>query len=283
MPMLSKDRNGERNVTLELTGVSHAYVGVRGARLALEGLNLAVGTGEFVSLVGPSGCGKTTVLSLLAGLFPPSRGRVLLSGQPVRGPSARIGYMLQQDYLFPWRTIRDNVLIGFDIAGNRNAGASEAADALLAELGLPDAGGRYPHELSGGMRQRAALARTLIAGPDVLLLDEPFSALDMTIKLQLEDLVWETLRKLGKTAVLVTHDLAEAAAMSERVVVLVADPGTIADVVDVPAELRRLKPTEARKAQGFNALFDRLWKRIGRDGGGAEEGGGVGDGEVPQE
>ena len=127
------------------------------------------------------------------------------------------------------------------------------------------------------MRQRAALARTLVAGPDVLLLDEPFSALDMTIKLQLEDLVWETLRRLGKTAVLVTHDLAEAAAMSERVVVLAADPGRIADVVDVPAEIRRLKPTEARKAEGFHALFERLWKGNGLSG--SEGGGDVGDGE----
>ncbi|HUC90647.1 MAG TPA: ABC transporter ATP-binding protein [Paenibacillus sp.] len=275
--MQSKHRNGARNVMLELTGVSHAYVGAHGARLAVEGFNLAIGAGEFVTLVGPSGCGKTTVLNLLAGLFPPSRGRVLLSGKPVTGPSAKIGYMLQQDYLFPWRTIRDNVLVGFDIAGKRSAEAAAAADGLLAELGLPDSGGRYPHELSGGMRQRAALARTLVAGPDVLLLDEPFSALDMTIKLQLEDLVWETLRRLGKTAVLVTHDLAEAAAMSERVVVLAADPGRIADVVDVPAEIRRLKPTEARKAEGFHALFERLWKGNGLSG--SEGGGDVGDGE----
>src|SRR5690606_26194762 len=125
-------------------------------------------------------------------------------------------YMLQQDYLFPWRTIRDNALIGREIAGTRSTDATRHVEELLDELGLAGTAGRYPHELSGGMRQRAALVRTLATEPDVLLLDEPFSALDMHIKLQLEDLVWETLRRHGKTAVLVTHDLSEAAAMSSE-------------------------------------------------------------------
>jgi len=256
---------------LQLQNVSHAYVGHQGARLAIHDVNLSIAGGEFVSLVGPSGCGKTTVLSLLAGLFPPSRGNVLLGGKPVTGPTSRIGYMLQQDYLFPWRTIRDNALIGYEIKGNRTAAATARVEGLLDELGLAGTAGRYPHELSGGMRQRAALVRTLATEPDVLLLDEPFSALDMHIKLQLEDLVWETLRQRGKTAVLVTHDLAEAAAMSDRIVVLAASPGRVHTVFDVPEAVRTAHPTAARKQEGFDKLFDRLWDIIDdREGGGAD-------------
>jgi NitT/TauT family transport system ATP-binding protein len=255
---------------LQLNDVSHAYVGNQGARLAVEDVSLAVADGEFVSLVGPSGCGKTTLLSLLAGLFPPSKGSVLLGNKPVNGPTSRIGYMLQQDYLFPWRTILDNALIGYEIAGKRTAAAAVRVEGLLAELGLAGTSGQYPHELSGGMRQRAALVRTLATEPDVLLLDEPFSALDMHIKLQLEDLVWETLHRHNKTAVLVTHDLAEAAAMSDRVVVLGASPGRIHTVFEVPEAIRAARPTEARKQKGFDDLFDRLWAIIDeREGGGA--------------
>lgn len=268
------DEGGDAmDIMLKLSGVSHAYVGPEGAALAVEGLDLAVAAGEFVSLVGPSGCGKTTILSLLAGLLAPSRGTIEAAGSPVTGPSARIGYMLQQDYLFPWRTIRDNALLGFEIAGRRTADAERRVLALLDELGLAGTAGRYPHELSGGMRQRVSLVRTLAGEPDVLLLDEPFSALDMHIKLQLEDLVWGTLRKRGKTAVLVTHDLSEAIAMSDRVVMLAASPGRIRRVLRVPDSIRAAAPTAARKAPEFNAMFDRLWALLhaGREGGGGHD------------
>ncbi|ALS27908.1 spermidine/putrescine ABC transporter ATP-binding protein [Paenibacillus sp. 32O-W] len=249
---------------LELIDVSHVYVNDQGASLAVEQLNMAVRPGEFVALVGPSGCGKTTILSLLAGLLFPTRGSVLLAGVPVTGPSPQVGYMLQQDYLFPWRTIRDNAAIGLEIAGRRTKAALEAVDRLLEELGLSGAGGRYPHELSGGMRQRVALARTLATEPEVMLLDEPFSALDLHIKLQLEDLVQETLRRRGKTAVLVTHDLAEAAAMSDRVIVLGKQPGRILRELDIPEELRSASPTEARKQPGFQEVFEELWSELNR-------------------
>jgi NitT/TauT family transport system ATP-binding protein len=246
------------DVMLRLSGVSHAYVGPGGAALAVDGLDLEVAAGEFVSLVGPSGCGKTTILSLMAGLFEPTRGTVELAGERVSGPNPRIGYMLQQDYLFPWRNIRDNALIGFEIAGKRGPDAERRVDGLLAEFGLASAARRYPHELSGGMRQRAALVRTLAREPDVLLLDEPFSALDLLIRLQLEDLVWETVRGRGVTAVLVTHDLEEAAAMSDRVVILDASPGRIRTVLDVPASIRARQPSEARWEPDFGPLFHRL-------------------------
>ncbi|OXM16495.1 ABC transporter ATP-binding protein [Paenibacillus herberti] len=250
---------------LELRSVSHVYVGRQGASLAVEDMSLMVARGEFISLVGPSGCGKTTVLSLLAGLFPPASGQILMGGRPVEKPSAKVGYMLQQDCLLPWRTIRDNAALGLQIGGVSTAQAHAAAERLLEEVGLAGTGTRYPGELSGGMRQRVALARTLAPNPEVLLLDEPFSALDMHIKMQLEDLVQATLRKLGKTAVLVTHDLAEAAAMSDRVLVLGRDPGHIRTELQVPEELRVLPPTEARKHPAFQAVFDALWEEMGAD------------------
>ncbi|MCA0758535.1 ABC transporter ATP-binding protein [Paenibacillus sp. N4] len=247
---------------LELQQLSHVYVNEKGASLAIEGIVLAVARGEFISLVGPSGCGKTTILSLLAGLFPPTKGQVLLGGRKVQAPSPKVGYMLQQDYLFPWRTIRDNAAVGLEISGRKNAETLKFVDELLEEVGLPGAGGRYPHELSGGMRQRVALARTLATEPEVLLLDEPFSALDLHIKLQLEDLVDETLKRLGKTAVLVTHDLAEAAAMSDRVIVLGRNPGRIRREVTVPDPIRRSAPMAARKNPRFQELFELLWAEL---------------------
>lgn len=247
---------------LELQCVSHVYVNDKGASLAVEELDLTVERGEFVSLVGPSGCGKTTVLSMLAGLLPPTRGTVKLNGELVKGPSTKVGYMLQQDYLFPWRTIRDNAAIGLEIIKKKTEASLAEVDALLSELGLPDSGGRYPYELSGGMRQRIALARTLATEPDVLLLDEPFSALDLQIKLQLEDLVQQTLKRLGKTAVLVTHDLAEAVAMSDRVIVLAANPGRMVSEFQVPEVIRRASPMEARKLPGFQDVFEQLWAEL---------------------
>lgn len=247
---------------LTLRQVTHVYVNEKGASLAVEDMNLTVQRGEFVSLVGPSGCGKTTVLSMLAGLFLPTRGEVLLNNRQVIQPSTLVGYMLQQDYLFPWRTILDNATLGLELTGKKTHAAVETVTDLLAELGLPGAETRYPHELSGGMRQRVALARTLATEPEVLLLDEPFSALDLHIKLQLEDLVQETLRKLGKTALLVTHDLSEAVAMSDRVIVLAANPGRIRCELTIPDSIRQASPMKARQLPEFQQLFDQLWAEL---------------------
>ncbi|MBH5317809.1 ABC transporter ATP-binding protein [Paenibacillus sp. GSMTC-2017] len=247
---------------LELQRLSHVYVNDKGASLAVEGIDLAIARGEFISLVGPSGCGKTTILSLLAGLFPPTSGKVLLNGNQVNGPSEKVGYMLQQDYLFPWRTIRDNAAVGLEINGTRSKVTMKAVEEWLVELGLEGSSEKYPHELSGGMRQRVALARTLVTEPEVLLLDEPFSALDLHIKLQLEDLVVRTLQRLGKTAVLVTHDLAEAVAMSDRVIVLGRNPGHIRSEFIVPEEIRAVSPMTARKLSRFQSVFEELWAEL---------------------
>lgn len=247
---------------VELKNITHAYLGDREANLAIEDLNLSVEQGEFISLVGPSGCGKTTVLSIIAGLLQPSRGEVLLSGRPVTGPSPEVGYMLQQDYLFPWRTIQDNALLGLELTGRMTGSSRAQSLQLLADMGLAGKENAYPAQLSGGMRQRVALVRTLATNPGLLLLDEPFSALDYQIKLQLEDLVSETLRRRGTTAILVTHDLSEAIAVSSRVILLQRNPGRIRRVFEVPEAIRSTPPLYARDLPGFAELFHEVWKEM---------------------
>ncbi|GGH41422.1 ABC transporter ATP-binding protein [Paenibacillus silvae] len=253
---------------IRLENISQVYFSEREASLAIEDVSLGIGQGEFVSLVGPSGCGKTTLLSIIAGLLLPTQGKVELEGSPVQGPSPRIGYMLQQDYLFPWRTILDNALIGLELTGNLNAESRERTRELLASMGLGGTEEQYPSELSGGMRQRVALVRTLATDPAILLLDEPFSALDYQTKLQLEDLVSETLREYGKTSVLVTHDLSEAIAVSDRVIVLDRNPGRIRREFVVPENIRMAQPFYAREQAGFNELFQLLWDELVQSGGG---------------
>ncbi|WP_379151755.1 ABC transporter ATP-binding protein [Paenibacillus sp. sgz5001063] len=254
---------------VQLKEVTHAYLGDREASLAIENFSLNVEAGEFVSLVGPSGCGKTTLLSIIAGLLQPSRGAVSVNGHAVSGPSPEVGYMLQQDYLFPWRTILDNALLGLELTGSLNEQSRKKTIELLAEMGLAGKEHTYPVQLSGGMRQRVALVRTLTTDPGLLLLDEPFSALDYQIKLQLEDLVSETLRSRGTTAILVTHDLSEAIAVSSRVILLQPNPGKIRKIFIVPEAIRRTPPLYARDLPGFAELFHEVWKEMelaGREG-----------------
>ncbi|CAM3846086.1 MULTISPECIES: ABC transporter ATP-binding protein [Paenibacillus] len=253
---------------VELNDITHVYVTDREASLAVEGIDLSVEPGEFVSLVGPSGCGKTTILSVIAGLLQPTKGTAIVNGKQVSGPSPEVGYMLQQDYLFPWRTIMDNALIGLELTERLNPDSRSEVQSLLKEMGLAGSGPLYPAQLSGGMRQRVALVRTLATDPGLLLLDEPFSALDYQTKLQLEDLIVETLKERGKTAILVTHDLSEAIAMSDRVVLLNRNPGRIHRMFEVPENIRAVQPFYARKEPGFNELFHEIWgemQRIGKE------------------
>jgi NitT/TauT family transport system ATP-binding protein len=244
---------------IRLHDVTHVYVSGKDAFLALENVGFTVEAGEFVSLVGPSGCGKTTILSMIAGLIRPTEGRVELAGKSVAGPSSRVGYMLQHDYLFPWRTILDNTVIGFELKGRVTNDHRREAVRLLEEMGLSGVAGHYPDQLSGGMRQRVALVRTLVGSPDLLLLDEPFSALDYQTKLSLEKLVSDTLRERGKTAVLVTHDISEAIAMSDRVIVMDRSPGRLRREVIIPDEIRREHPVKARELPRFHELFHEIW------------------------
>lgn len=246
---------------VELKHLDLVYVTDREAVLALQGMNLTVEPGEFISLVGPSGCGKTTLLSVMAGLLS-HPGEVLLHGKSVTGPTPQVGYMLQQDYLFPWRTILSNSVLGLELTGRLTPESTEKARNLLAEMGLGDTANLYPHQLSGGMRQRVALVRTLATDPELLLLDEPFSALDYQTKLQLEDLVWGTLKQRKKTGVLVTHDLSEAIAVSDRVIVLAPRPGRIRSMYEIPEQIRNAQPFYAREAEGFNELFHEIWRDL---------------------
>ncbi|TCP54763.1 NitT/TauT family transport system ATP-binding protein [Tumebacillus sp. BK434] len=244
---------------ISFTGVNQKYITVSGETTALQGIEFAVQEGELIGLVGPSGCGKSTILSLIAGLLFPTQGEVRVNTYPVAGPSPEVGYMLQQDYLLPWRTIRGNILLGLEIQGKKTQANTEQALVLLREMGLAETADKYPHQLSGGMRQRVALVRTLAANPQVILLDEPFSALDYQIKLQLEELIQTTLKAKGLTGVLVTHDLGEAIAMCDRVFVMSKNPGSIKSTYTIPEGIRELTPFEAREHAKFHALFRDVW------------------------
>lgn len=257
--------------SIELKGVSQVYVNRQGAFSALQHIDLRIEPGEFVSIIGPSGCGKTTLLSLISGLLTPTSGSVSIMGELIKRPTPRVGYMLQQDYLFPWRTIEENVCLGLELLGRKDDASRAYAADLLAEMGLSEFAAAFPQQLSGGMRQRVALVRTLATEPDILLLDEPFSALDYQTKLQLEDLIVSTLKARGKTAVLVTHDISEAIAMSDRIIVLQPNPGRLLADVAVPDAIRQAPPLHAREKEGFHELFRRLWsmfEQIEKKGGG---------------
>ncbi|MEC1261997.1 ABC transporter ATP-binding protein [Bacillus swezeyi] len=247
---------------LQVQDVTHTYFSLQEKTTALENVSIEVEKGQFVSFLGPSGCGKTTLLSIIAGIVSPTEGRVLIEGQKPDERDRQIGYMLQQDYLFPWKTIEENILIGLHISKKLNAETKRAALHLLEKLGLYQVENKYPKELSGGMRQRAALARTLAVDPDILLLDEPFSALDYQTKLNLEDLVFNTLNSYQKTAVLVTHDIGEAIAMSDRILLFSKQPGTIHKTFAVPESLKMLTPFEARQEPEFQSLFQNIWKEL---------------------
>jgi len=239
--------------------VDQKYMTVAGESIAVQDVSFAIGEGEIVGLVGPSGCGKSTILSMIAGLLQPTNGTVRVFDQNVTQPSAEVGYMLQQDYLLPWRTIRQNISLGLEVMGKKTPGRDAYALRLLDEMGLEGTADKYPHHLSGGMRQRVALVRTLAVQPRIVLLDEPFSALDYQIKLQLEDLVVDTLRGLGLTGVLVTHDLGEAIAMCDRVMVMGKNPGHIKSTIEIPQNIRRLSPLLARESAEFIHLFRTVW------------------------
>ncbi|ASB87808.1 ABC transporter ATP-binding protein [Bacillus sonorensis] len=247
---------------LQVQDITHTYFSLKEKTAALENISFEAEKGEFVSFLGPSGCGKTTLLSIIAGIISPTAGRVLIDSRTPDEKDLHIGYMLQQDYLFPWKTIEENVLIGLQISKKLTPESKKSALDLLAKLGLYQVETKYPKELSGGMRQRASLARTLAVDPDILLLDEPFSALDYQTKLNLEDLVFNTLKTYQKTAVLVTHDIGEAIAMSDRILLFSKQPGTIHKTFTVPESLKGMTPFDARQEPEFQVLFQTIWKEL---------------------
>ncbi|MBM7660450.1 NitT/TauT family transport system ATP-binding protein [Bacillus mesophilus] len=247
---------------LTIKDIHHTYFTKETTTTALENISLSIEEGEFVSFLGPSGCGKTTLLSIIAGLLKPTEGEINIDGRRVTKPNASIGYMLQQDYLFPWKTIQENILLGPTITNSLTRDTRDYGIQLLKEMDLVNVEDSYPRQLSGGMRQRVALIRTLMTDPKILLLDEPFSALDYQTKLKLENLVSTTLKNFNKTALLVTHDIGEAIAMSDRIFLLAANPGRMAKTFLVPQELRELKPFDARQHTTYSKLFQAIWKEL---------------------
>jgi NitT/TauT family transport system ATP-binding protein len=249
---------------VELRDVNLRYFGLEGETEALKDISLSISSGEFVAIIGQSGCGKSTLLSLISGILQPTDGLVLLDGKPVTGPSRKVGYMLQQDYLFEWRTILENAVLGAEIQGLDMREARERASLLLNRYGLGQFMRHLPRQLSGGMRQRVALARTLCTDPEIVLLDEPFSALDSQTRLALADEVADILRRENKTVILVTHDIGEAITMAERVVVLSRRPGRVKSEHQIrfASSPNRPKPFAARSAPEFNNYFNTLWREL---------------------
>ena len=201
--------------------------------LAATDVNFAIAPGEVVSIIGPSGCGKSTLLNMGSGLAKPSAGVVKVAGQVVEGPNKHVSFMLQKDLLMPWRTIAQNIEFGLELRGVPAAGRADVSDRLLKQCHLTGFGTHYPHQLSGGMRQRAALARTLAVDPLVLLMDEPFSALDAQTKMILQQDLAQTVARHQKTVLFITHDLFEAVALSDRILVMSERPGTIVEQIKV--------------------------------------------------
>jgi NitT/TauT family transport system ATP-binding protein len=250
-------------VRLEYRGVTMRFATAsgKGALTAVEGVSFAIQDGEVVALIGPSGCGKSTLLNVGAGLTAPSEGAAFVDGERVRRPNAHVAFMLQKDLLLPWRTVAGNVTFGAELQRVPLAARRERAETLLASFSLAEFAGHYPHQLSGGMRQRVALARTLAVDPSVLLLDEPFSAVDAQTRMVLQRDLAGTLRRERKTALLITHDLMEAVTLSDRVLVMSRRPGRIIDeiAIDLP---HREDPIARRQDAKVMAYMSRLMARL---------------------
>lgn len=244
---------------LSMENVSLTYNSENAETQALANLNLQAAEGEFLAIVGPSGCGKSSILSLIAGLLKPSEGSVRLMGKEVTGPNSGIGYMFQRDHLFEWRTVWQNVILGLQVRGKVKQGSGRAAQ-LLKTYGLYDFRNQYPSELSGGMRQRAALIRTLAVDPKLLLLDEPFSALDYQTRLALGDEISAIIRSEKKTALFVTHDIAEAISIADRVILLSKRPAVVKHSLTI--DMAGISPLSRRSQPAFQEYFHTIWKEM---------------------
>ena len=266
------------NPVLTLDHVSYSYHTPSGETPALKDVSFSVRPGSFTSIAGPSGCGKSTLLSLIAGLIAPEKGCIRFYKSDAMPAAARIGYMLQHDTLLEWRTIYKNILLGLEVTHQCTeqkkrlaadmmhdyglASFKNAHPSALESVGLKDWGDKMPKELSGGMRQRAALIRTLVLEPDILLLDEPFSALDYQTRLEVSDDIFRIIKEQEKTALLVTHDISEAIAMGEQVIVLSSRPASIKNVFDIHLSVDKRTPFSSRTAPEFSAYFHQIWKEL---------------------
>lgn len=244
-----------KDIILKVKGLRKSYHDRKSEMLALEDINLEVHEKEFISIVGPSGCGKSTILSILSLLEDKSSGEVELKN------NATIGYMLQDDSLFSWRTILENCLIGLEVTGKLNKDSKNYVLELLKTYGLYEFKDKYPSSLSGGMRQRVALIRTLAIKPDILLLDEPMSALDYQSRLAISDDIYRIIKNEGKTAIMVTHDIAEAISMSDKIVVLTKRPAKVKNIYDIKLT-NKSTPINNRKCKEFSKYYDTIWRDL---------------------
>jgi len=243
------------NNILTIKNLKKIYHTKKGETLAVKNFSYDLKEGEFVAIVGPSGCGKSTILSILCGLENISDGEFTLNN------NAKLGYMLQQDSLFEWRNILDNCLLGLEINKTLTQEKKDYVINLLNTYGLKDFIYSYPNNLSGGMRQRVALIRTLANNPDILLLDEPFSALDYQSRLAISDDIYKILKKEKKSVIMVTHDIAEAISMCDKVIVLSNRPATIKNIYDINLS-NKSTPIDNRKTKEFSYYYDLIWKDI---------------------
>lgn len=250
---------------LEVKNISKKYQNKEGEILALKNVNFRVKKGEFVSIIGPSGCGKSTLLSIIAGLEEKTTGEIYIEGEKVNGISSKIGYMLQRDCLLEWRNILSNTMFGLEVKGKKVNVNKEYVLELLKKYNLYEFKDKYPSELSGGMRQRVALIRTLAVKPKILLLDEAFSALDYQTRIMVTNDIYSILRKEEITAIIVTHDISEAISMSDRVLVLSKRPGTIKDIHKINFGIENRTPINCRESPKFSQYFNTLWKELGVD------------------
>ena len=246
---------------LSIESVSKEYQ-ARGKKvLALDSVDLTVAEGEFVTIVGPSGCGKSTLLNMIVGLLRATVGRIVFRGDPIDGICTKIGYVTQKDNLLPWRTLIQNVEIALEIRGIDKSARREQAQQLIAQVGLAGFEDHYPHELSGGMRQRANIIRTLIYDPELILMDEPFGPLDAQTRIVLQDQLLNLWSATKKTILFITHDLVEAIALADRVVLMTSRPGKIKSIENVtiprPRDVFRI-----HESQQFRAVYERLWQEL---------------------
>lgn len=247
---------------LRVQDIEEKYQAENGEITALKNISFCVGKGEFISIVGPSGCGKSTLLSIIAGLLKPTAGAVFVNGEKIVGISSHIGYMLQKDNLLDWRTIYSNVMFGLEIRNSMSAENKERVIQLLKTYGLYEFKDKYPSQLSGGMRQRVALIRTLAINPNILLLDEAFSALDYQTRLAVTDDVYQILKREQITTVMVTHDIPESISMGDRIMVLSPRPSEIKEMLKIDFEDKNRTPLSCRNSPKFSQYFDHIWKEL---------------------
>lgn len=240
---------------LELKNINKIYHEKQGEIIALDNISFNVKDKEFISIIGPSGCGKSTILSILANIESLTQGEIKIKNK------VKVGYMLQQDSLFPWKTVLENCYIGLKIQKQDTKENKNKVLKLLKKYGLYEFKDKYPSSLSGGMRQRVALIRTLATNPDILLLDEPFSALDYQTRLKLSDDLYKIIKNEKKSAIMVTHDIAEAISLSQRIILLTKRPATIKEIYEINLEENKT-PTENRKDKNFMKYYDAIWKEL---------------------